>query len=475
MTAGINIESSQSESHSFEALGVLSDKLEHPSMAIGYSDSGHPGGSEELSRMLGGFFSANFSWKNRYFIDVSFRYEGSSKFGTDNKFAPFGAIGIGWNLHRERFFESSVFSLFKVRASIGMVGNAGFNAYQAQLSYRYEADLLYNGSIGAVPVSMVNPRLKWERSLKRNIGLDIGLWKDRINGSIDVYYDTTNNLVMAIAKPNHIGFPNAMENLGKIRNSGIEISMRGNVFRKNSSSLNIYANMSHNKNRIVAISDYLKNKNKENEANATSSLPAAFYEEGESMTALKVMRSAGINPANGKEVFITRDGQLTYEYDYRDKQVVGDTTPKLQGAVGFSFDVHAFNLSVSLGYRLGATIYNQTLATKVEGADPTANADRRVFHDRWKAPGDRARYKNIANREATPPTDRFIATEYALEGSSMKLSYSFPKHFCQKIGLRQIRIAASVGDLFNLSTVKRERGLDYPFARVFQMSLTVNL
>ena len=206
---------------------------------------------------------------------------------------------------------------------------------------------------------MVNPRLKWERSLKRNIGLDIGLWKDRINGSIDVYYDTTNNLVMAIAKPNHIGFPNAMENLGKIRNSGIEISMRGNVFRKNSSSLNIYANMSHNKNRIVAISDYLKNKNKENEANATSSLPAAFYEEGESMTALKVMRSAGINPANGKEVFITRDGQLTYEYDYRDKQVVGDTTPKLQGAVGFSFDVHAFNLSVSLGYRLGATIYNQ--------------------------------------------------------------------------------------------------------------------
>lgn len=475
MTAGVNIESSRSESHSFEALGVLSDKLEHPSMAIGYAESGRPGGSEELSRMLGGFFSANYSWKNRYFIDASFRYEGSSKFGADNKFAPFGAIGIGWNLHRERFFESSPFSLFKLRASIGLVGNAGFNAYQAQLAYRYDAGLLYNGSIGAVPVSMVNPRLKWERSIKRNIGLDIGLWQDRINGSIDIYYDTTNNLVMAIAKPDHIGFPNAMENLGKIRNSGIEISVRGNLFRKKDASLNLYANMSHNRNRIVAISDYLKNKNKENEANATSSLPAAFYEEGESMTALKVMRSAGINPANGREVFITREGRLTYEYDYRDKQVVGDTAPKVQGAIGLSFDLYAFNLSVSLGYRLGATVYNQTLATKVEGADPTANADRRVFHDRWKAPGDRARYKNIANRETTPPTDRFIATEYALEGSSMKLSYLLPKHFCRRIGLRQIRIAASVGDLFNLSTVRRERGLDYPFARVFQMSLTVNI
>ena len=130
MTAGINIESSQSESHSFEALGVLSDKLEHPSMAIGYSDSGHPGGSEDFPECWE-VSSAPISAGETATLSMwSFRYEGSSKFGTDNKFAPFGAIGIGWNLHRERFFESSVFSLFKVRASIGMVGNAGFNAYR---------------------------------------------------------------------------------------------------------------------------------------------------------------------------------------------------------------------------------------------------------------------------------------------------------------------------------------------------------
>ena len=144
------------------------------------------------------------------------------------------------------------------------------------------------------------------------------------------------------------------------------------------------------------------------------------------MTALKVMRSAGINPANGKEVFIDRDGNPTYEYDYRDKYVAGDTTPAVQGSFGLSMSWRSFDLSMNFAYRLGASIYNQTLATKVEGASPTSNADRRLFYDRWKAPGDKARYKNIANRETTPPTDRFVATEYALEGSSLKLSYTLP-------------------------------------------------
>ena len=221
LTAGFNIESTRSESHSFSALGILSDKLEHPSMATGYAES-RPGGSEDRSRMLGFYVNANYIWHNRYFIDLSFRYEGSSKFGADNKYAPFGSLGLGWNLHKERFLKGSAVSLLKLRMSMGYVGNAGFSPYQAQLAYQYSSSLQYNGGIGAVPVSMVNPRLKWERSLKRNLGLDFGLWRDRLNGSVDVYYDTTNDLVMDISKPAHIGFTSAKENLGKIRNSGIE-------------------------------------------------------------------------------------------------------------------------------------------------------------------------------------------------------------------------------------------------------------
>ena len=154
--------------------------------------------------------------------------------------------------------------MLKLRAGLGYVGNAGFSPYQAKLAYRYSIDLQYDNNIGAVPVAMVNPRLRWERSLKRNIGMDFGFFKDRISGSIEAYWNTTNDIVMTIAKPPHIGFRDSKENLGKIRNDGIEFSLRANVLRRESSNMNLFFSMSHNSNRIIEISDYLKNKNKNN-------------------------------------------------------------------------------------------------------------------------------------------------------------------------------------------------------------------
>ena len=474
LTGGANIEASKSDTHSFEALGVLSDKLEHPSMATGYAES-HPGGGEDQSRMLGFYANANYIYGNRYFADFSIRYEGSSKFGDDNRFAPFGSAGLGWNIHKEQFMKRSKVSLLKLRASIGFVGNANFSPYQAKLSYRYGSDLYYNGNIGAVPVSMVNPRLKWEKSLKKNIGLDFGFLSDRISGSVDFYHDVTNSLVMDISKPPHIGFSSAKENLGKILNSGAEFAIRGNVLQHRDMNLNLFLNASHNSNRILEISDYLKNLNEKNEASSSSVLPASFYQEGESMTALKVMRSAGINPANGREVFIDKDGNCTYEYSYKDKYVAGDTTPTVNGSFGGSFSWKNLDFSMTFAYRLGATVYNQTLATKVEGGNPRENADRRVFLDRWKQPGDMAKYKNIASRETTPVTDRFVAREYAMDGSSLKVSYTLPQKFTSRVHLRRAMFSLSAGDLFNWSSIRRERGLDYPFARTFQFSLSINI
>ncbi len=474
LTGGLNIEGTKSDTHSFSALGVLSDKLEHPSMSIGYAES-HPGGSEDQSRMLGFYANANYIYGNRYFADFSFRYEGSSKFGTDNRFAPFGSVGLGWNIHKEKFMQGSRISLLKLRASIGLVGNANFSPYQAQLSYQYSSDLYYNGNIGAVPVSMVNPYLKWERSLKRNIGLDFGMFSDRLSGSLDYYYDTTNSLVMDISKPTHIGFSSAKENLGKISNSGVEFSVRGNVVQRRDLNLNLFLSGSHNSNKILEISDYLKNLNEKNEASSSSVLPASFYQEGESMTALKVMRSAGINPANGREVFIDRNGNYTYQYSYKDKYVAGDTTPLVNGSFGAAFSWRNLNVSMTFAYRLGATVYNQTLATKVEGGNPQENADQRVFYDRWKTPGDLAKYKNIASREVTPVTDRFVAKEYALDGSSLKVSYSLPQSWISRIHFRRVMVSLSTGDLFNWSSIRRERGMDYPFARTFQFSLSLNI
>ena len=223
LTAGVNVESAQSESHSFSALGVLSDKLEHPSMATGFAESSHPGGSEDRSRMLGCYVNANYIWGKPLFRRSLVPLRRLFEIRRRQQIRP---CSVRWasagTSTRSVSCGGTAVSLLKLRASIGYVGNAGFSPYQAQLAYQYSSDLLYNGSIGAVPVSMVNPRLKWERSLKRNFGVDFGFWNDRVNGSADIYYDTTNDLVMTIAKPDHIGFSNAKENLGKIRNSGVE-------------------------------------------------------------------------------------------------------------------------------------------------------------------------------------------------------------------------------------------------------------
>ena len=130
-----------------------------------------------------------------------------------------------------------------------------------------------------------------------------------------------------------------------------------------------------------------------------STTPLPLYEEGQSLTALKVVPSAGIDPATGKEIYIKRDGSYTFDYDSNDRIVFGDTSPWAYGTLSSYLFYKGFSLNASFGYSLGAVVYNQTLASRVESADPQYNADERVLNDRWKKPGDVAKYKDIATRD----------------------------------------------------------------------------
>ena len=474
LTLGGNLQSIEEDADGFKAVGVLSDKVDHVSMAAAFADGASPLGNRSRSRQLGSFLNAQYIYLNRYYVDASFRYEGSSKFGTSHRYAPFGMMGLGWNVHNEEFLGGSCFSLLKLRASVGVVGNVSFSPYQARLAYRYASDLIYNQEIGAMPVALVNPYLKWEKTTKRNAGIDFGLWNDRLSGSVEVYYNTTNDLVMTVAKPLHVGFSNGKENLGQIRNAGVEVSLRGKLIQSRHFMLNAYLVAAHNSNRIVKISEYLRNQNKRN-AEQGGRLPVPLYAEGESLTALKVMKSAGINPANGKEIFIKRNGEQTYEYDYNERQTVGDLTPTVQGSGGFSASWKSLTLSVALSYRMGATVYNGTLAQKVEGASPLQNADRRVFYNRWQSPGNVSLYKGIAVQEATPPTSRFAGKEYALDGTSLMLAYELPPMLCRRLYVQSARVSLSTGNFFHLSTIDRERGLAYPFANVYELGINIRL
>ena len=201
---------------------------------------------------------------------------------------------------------------------------------------------------------------------------------------------------------------------------------------------------------------------------------AAMYEEGESINAIKAVRSLGINPASGKELFLTRDGKITEEWNYQDKVVVGCTDPKLEGNIGANVMYKNWQLNVLLRYSFGAQQYNQTLADRVEGVTGYENADRRVLDERWQQPGDYSFYKDIADRSVSNATSRFVQDYNYLEMSNISISYRLPREWMKKIGFSSARIGLNTNDLFYVSTVKRERGLDYPFAREFTFSLNLN-
>lgn len=473
LTLGGSIQLNKQDGFGTQSEGVLSDKISHISLSAKYAEGGRPSGFKGESRMLGAYLNAGYSYDNRYFTEGSIRYEGSSKYGVNNKFAPFTSLSLGWNIHKEYFAQDWELDLLKMRVSIGYVGNANFSPYESRISYHYNNRYTYNEKIGAVPIALVNQALQWERTLKRNFGIDFSLLSSTLNGSLDVYSNQTNDLVLSMNKPSHLGFKEAKENLGRIRNDGVELSLRGQIYNSKSININTYISISHNRNRILKISDLLQNKDLDR--TSKNRLPKAIYEEGKSMTSLKVFESVGINPANGKEVFIRPGGGYSYHYDYRDMKHVGDTSPSLSGSLGMSITWKDWTLSSNFVYRLGATLYNQTLATKVEGSNPMENVDRRVFSERWKKVGDLAKYKHIASQDYTPPTSRFISKEYALEGSSLQLLYLCPNRIARLIHASQLQASLSLGNFLYLSSIKRERGLDYPFAQMYQFSISVTL
>ena len=198
-----------------------------------------------------------------------------------------------------------------------------------------------------------------------------------------------------------------------------------------------------------------------------------IYEEGESLSALKVVRSAGIDPATGREIFIKRDGSFTYTYDANDKVIVGDSNPLGSGSISSYLYYKGFSLTASFGYSFGAKAYNSTLVTRIEGANKEFNADERVFTDRWKRPGDVTRFRDIATEETSYQTSRFIETNNYFTLRSLSLGYDIPQAWLKQFRFRQARLELLTNDLFYWSTVKRERGLDYPFARSVEMSLRI--
>ena len=476
--AGSSLESTTADNSSYTSLGFYSDVLGHPNFALGYGGSSRPSGSESLATAAGFFFNGNAIYDNRYSVDVVYRYEGSSKFGKNQRFAPFWSLGTAWNIHNEKFFEGNKnIQLLKLRASIGYLGNISFDPYQALTTYTYNNRINYIVGAGSVPLAIGNPELKWERTLSKNVGLDLTLFKNRWDLTFDAYQKTTDNLLLDVSLAPSIGAVTARQNVGEVENNGIEFQTRVVPIQTKDLQWSLSLNYSYNRNKVKKVSDALKALNQKNlgvDSLNRGTTPLPLYEEGESLTALKVVPSAGIDPATGREIYIKRDGSYSFTYDPNDRRVFGDTSPWAYGSLTSYLMYKGFSLNANFGYSLGATVYNSTLASRVEGTTPKQNADRRVLESRWKQAGDVTRYRDIASTESPYQTSRFIQKEYYFTLRSLSLAYETEATWVKKLHMRRARVELLANDLFYLSTVKRERGLDYPFARSVEMSLRLS-
>ena len=479
---GINATESKNEDVSFNVEGFPSGNMNYVSFATAFA-SQSPTGSEGLSRLFGSFLNFNYTYNNIYLLDISGRMDGSSTFGKDSHFAPFWSTGIGWNIHNEKFFSiKNIINHLKITMNIGETGKASFSPYEAQNMFNYYKGKYYAGGIGAIITVFGNEQLKWEKTRSWDINLETEFLKGAISARFSYYNKLTNNLLADVTLPQSSGFTSYRANIGKMENSGYEINLRAFPIRNKDLNISIFGSLAHNKNIIKEISNSLKARNEEidkeqdnynPEYNEPSLRPQVQFKEGESTTTIYAVRSLGINPANGKEVFINRFGNPTYQWSAADKVACGDTAPTIQGSFGANADWKGFNLNLSFLYEYGGQIYNQTLVDRVENANLTYNADKRVLYDRWKQPGDIALYKDIRDNSRTELTSRMIQDNNILNFKSLSLSYTFPSELTKKFYMERVKLTFLVEDLYYWSTVKRERGLDYPYSHSYNFGLQV--
>lgn len=477
ISAGASLQQTGSEATTIQVSGIPNNYLGQTGLANGYGNNVKPFSGISETRGFSCYTSTSYTYHEQYTLEGTLNASGSSQFGANNHVAPFGAIGAGWNMGKMPWLQKARFvDKLRLQATYGITGNQNFAAYLAQPVYQYNLQYNYRMQAGAAVQGYANPDLKWQQTQKTNFGIIGTLLKGLINLRFDYFIENTNNLILPIGVAPSTGFIIYEDNLGATQNKGFEWAIAIPVIRNKSRNLfwTITLNGSHYTNTIKSLSPAIDAINKANDAtNGTvdQQAPLPKFEVGQSMTRIWAVPSLGIDPATGNELFRKKDGTTTFIWDPADKMPVGDASSKIKGIIGNTLSFNGFYISMFLGYEWGGQLYNQTLVDKIENVDlRSSNADKRVLTDRWKKPGDHAKFKALeAFGNATNATSRFVQNNNYIEASSISLGYTFSQQagWVNKLGLSSPKIYCTQNGVFRLGTVDQERGTAYPFARQF--------
>ena len=448
---------------------------------------GKPSSSDNTTRLVGALLTSNYTYNNIYLADLTGRIDGSSEFGSDKRWSMFWSTGAGINIHNYDFMKSNeLFSMLKFRVSYGLTGKTNFSLYSAKDMYQLQTDSWYPTGYGVFLYQMGNPNLKWERKYTLDYGVEIGLWHDKIHLKASAYDERTIDLITDYTIPSSTGFTSYKENMGKVKNTGVELELRARLYSDRNWLFQLYGSFARNKNTIIEISQAMRDYNKRVEElfsgyNPESSSDSKYaktylkYYEGASLTSIYGMKSLGISPTNGKEIYLRRNGDVTDVWSADEWTIIGDTAPKGQGSFGYTLSYKQLSMFASFLYTFGGDAYNNTLVSYVENADiKNDNVDKRVLLDRWQKPGDITTMKDIRDRNVTTgASSRFVQKNNTLQWSSLTMSYNFRPEQLKKLHLSGLRLSFTMNDLFYWSTIRQERGLDYPYSRSF--NLTTNI
>lgn len=455
----------------YSITGFVGDKHQNPAFSAGFDQGTKPEYNISRSRSTGFLMSASYAYHGRYMLDLNYRLDGSSVFGAQKMFTGTWSMGVAWDITNEKWFKSDWITLLKIRYSIGNPGNQNFDAYMSSGIYEYNPNYTNVFGESAILNKSANRNLAWQKTLDQNFGLDFTAWDDRIRLGVDYYYKNTDPLLVSISLPPSAGQTRAYTNLGGQISQGFSGTFNFVALKTATTRLGLNFSFRQNRSKYVNIGNSLDFMNQKG-----SSEVFRRYYDGASPDDIWAVRSMGIDPATGREVFLTKEGKYTFQYNADDEVKVGSTAPDLEGVVGLSLYWKQLSFMVNCRYEYGGQVFASALYNKVENLSEQQlyyNVDRRALYDRWQKPGDNAKFKAIDNLDSTPMSSRFVLDENVLSLESVSLGYDTSAKWLQRIKVQGASIRLYMNNLFRWSSVREERGIEYPYANSVTMSISL--
>ena len=378
------------------------------------------------------FGQLSYNLNEKYFATASIRRDGSSRFGAENKYGIFWATSAGWNIHDETFMDfASFLSQFKIRGSVGTSGNVPNELYASRGFYGFGS---YNNTVTRIPTQLENRDLKWEENFNYSVGVDFGVFNNRLSGSVDYYTRNTRDLLFDRPVSRTTGWTSRLENIGEIVNTGIEVELAYDIVRSRDFNFTLLGSIATNDNEVLNLD------------NGGEDIVQDFtlLREGSKINTFYLVRYAGVNPANGEELFYNKDGEITNSWSGDDAVALDGKTPlpTYFGNFGFNTSYKGLALNVNFYYQGGNYVYNIAYNSQqlANGNNAARNNQRVDAFNYWKEPGDVGVLPRPGVDVPTFTSDRYLQRADFIRLRNVNLSYSLPKSVLDKIKLQGIQV-----------------------------------